>query len=126
MKEASIGGFVMARKYQHIQQIEMKILELKEQGLTNQDIGEKFGYTAKQIHDCITRRNRRIKKEETGKPIKTRGIPNKRLEELPPSIEKLDRLSQLRYVMASKDRYIKRLEMEIELMRDFLSLTERK
>ena len=56
----------MARKYQHIQQIEMKILELKEQGLTNQEIGEKFGSTAKQIHDCITRRNRRIKKEETG------------------------------------------------------------
>jgi len=32
----------------------------------------------------------------------------------------------MRYVMASKDRYIKRLEMENELMRDFLSLTERK
>ena len=125
MKEATIGGFVMARKYQHIQRIEQEILELKDQGLTNQEIGERFGYTAKQIHDCITRRNRRIKKAETGKPIK-RGRPNKRLEELPPSIQRLDRLSQLRYVMASKDRYIKRLEMEVELMRDFLSLTERK
>ena len=116
----------MARKYQHIQQIEKEILEFKEQGLTNKEIGERFGFTAKQIHDCITRRNRRTKKAEIGKPIKTRGRPNKRLEELPPSIQKLDRLTQLRYVMASKDRYIKRLEMEIELMRDFLSLTERK
>ena len=105
MKEATIGGFVMARKYQRIQQIEREILELKKQGLTNQEIGERFGYTAKQIHDCITRRNRRIKKAETGKSVKTRGRPNKKLEELPPSIQKLDRLSQLRYVMASKDRY---------------------
>jgi len=116
----------MARKYQHIKQLENEILKLKDQGFTNQEIGERIGYTAKQVHDCITRKNRRIKKAETGKPIKTRGRPNIRLEELPPSIQQLDRLTQLRYVMASKDRYIKRLEMEIELMRDFLLLTERK
>ena len=30
------------------------------------------------------------------------------------------------YELASKERYIKRLEMENELMRDFLLLTERK
>lgn len=45
---------------------------------------------------------------------------------LPPSIQKLDKLEQMRYVMASKDRYIKRLEMKNELMRDFLPLTEKK
>ena len=46
-----MGGFVMARKYQRIKQIEKEILELKKQGLTNQEIGERFGYTAKQIHE---------------------------------------------------------------------------
>ena len=42
------------------------------------------------------------------------------------SIQQLSKLTQLQYELASKDRYIKRLEMENELMRDFLSLTERK
>ena len=37
-----------------------------------------------------------------------------------------DKLAQMKYVIASKDRYIKQLEMENKLMRDFLSLTERK
>jgi ribosome-binding ATPase YchF (GTP1/OBG family) len=40
--------------------------------------------------------------------------------------KRLDKLAQMRYVIASKDRYIKRLEIENELMRDLLSLTERK
>ena len=30
----TIGGFVMARSYRHIQQYEREILELKEKGLT--------------------------------------------------------------------------------------------
>ncbi len=36
------------------------------------------------------------------------------------------RYNQIRYVLASKERYIKRLEPEVELMRDFLSLTGKK
>lgn len=116
----------MPRKYHHIVQLEKEILELKAKGYTNAEIGERLGYTSKQIHDCITRRNRRIKKAETGAAVKRRGRPSKHDGELPPSIQKLDKLTQIRYVMARKDRYIKRLEMEIELMRDFLSLTERK
>lgn len=46
--------------------------------------------------------------------------------ELPPSIQQLSKLTQLQYELASKERYIKRLKMENELLRDFLSLTERK
>lgn len=34
--------------------------------------------------------------------------------------------AQLRYIIARKDAKIKQLEMENELMRDFLSLIERK
>ena len=116
----------MPRKYTHMKGLEKEIIELKEKGYTNKRIGERYGISAKQVHDCITRRNRRIKKNEAGTPVKRRGRPSKHTGELPPSIQKLDRLSQMRYVMASKERYIKRLEMELELMRDFLSLTERK
>ena len=62
---------------------------------------------------------------ETRKVIRKKGRSCKKEGEIPPSIQKLDKLAQMRYVMASKDRYIKRLEMEIKLMQDFLSLTER-
>lgn len=63
---------------------------------------------------------------EAGQVIHKKGRPCKSDTGIPPSIQMLDKLAQMRYVMASKDRYIKRLEMENELMRDFLSLTERK
>ena len=65
------------------------------------------------------------RKIEAGQAIHKKGRPCKKEGEIPPSILKLDKLAQMRYVMASKDRYIKRLEMEIKLMQDFLSLTER-
>ena len=64
---------------------------------------------------------------ESGQAIHKKGRPCKNQDGgLPPSIQNLDKLAQMRYVMASKDRYIKRLEMENELMRDFLLHTERK
>jgi hypothetical protein len=37
-----------------------------------------------------------------------------------------DKINELKYIIARKDAKIKALEMENELMRDFLSLTERK
>ena len=37
-----------------------------------------------------------------------------------------NKVSELKYIIARKDAKIKALEMENELMRDFLSLTERK
>ena len=36
----TIGDFVMAKSYKHIQQCEKEIIELKEQGLTHKEIGE--------------------------------------------------------------------------------------
>jgi hypothetical protein len=42
------------------------------------------------------------------------------------SISEKDKLAELRYQLARKEARIKQLEMENELMRDFLSLTERK
>ncbi|MBR6567910.1 MAG: hypothetical protein IKK60_04575 [Clostridia bacterium] len=61
-----------------------------------------------------------------GIPLKPKGRPRKNRNELPPSIQQLSKFTQLQYELASKERQIKRLEMENELIRDFLSLTERK
>lgn len=117
----------MPRSYQHISKYEKEILELKSQGLTRKEIGAKLGFTKEQVHNFITRYNEKQRKLKAGVALKAKGRPCKNTDNgIPPSIQKLDKLAQMRYVMASKDRYIKQLEMENELMRDFLSLTGRK
>ena len=116
----------MARKYENIKQYEREILDLKGEGLTHKEIGEKLGFNYSQIKKFFERYNKRQRMIESGKKINHRGRPCKQQGELPPSIQKLDKIAQMRYVLDSKERYIKRLEMENELMRDFLSLTERK
>lgn len=116
----------MPRSYRHISEYEREILELKGQGLTLREIGEKLGFSYDQVHNFITRYNRKKRKLESGIVIKPKGRPRKDGTNLPPSIEQLSKLTQLQYELDRKERYIKRLEMENELMRDFLSLTERK
>ena len=126
MKETTIGGLVMARNYRHIQEYEKEIMKLLEEGKSLREVGEKLGFTYKQMRDFKTRYNRKQKKLAAGIVLKRKGRPRKDGEQLPPSVQQLSKLSQLQYELASKERYIKRLEMENELMRDFLSLTERK
>ena len=116
----------MPRKYRHIQEYEKEILELINQGNTLREIGDRLGFTYKQMRDFKTRYNKKQRMIEAGKAIHKKGRPCKKEGEIPPSISKLDKLAQMRYVMANKDRYIKKLEMEIKLMQDFLLLTERK
>ena len=111
----------MARSYRHISEYEREILELKRQGFTHQEIGEKYGLTKEQIKGFINRHNRKQRKLEAGISIHKKGRPAKDsvvTEEM--------KSSELRYIIARKDAKIKQLEMENELMRDFLSLTERK
>ena len=116
----------MARSYRHIQQNEKEILELREQGLTHKEIGEQLGFTQKQVKRFIGRYHKKERKLAAGVVIKPKGRPRKGGTELPPSIQQLSKVAQLQYEMARKDAKIKALEMENELMRDFLSLTERK
>ena len=116
----------MAREYRHISEYETEIISMYSQGMTLREIAERLGFTHKQVQEFKTRYNRKQRMIEAGKTIHKRGRPSKSDNGIPPSIQRLDKLAQIRYVMASKDRYIKRLEMENELMRDFLSLTERK
>ena len=116
----------MPREYRHIRQYEKEILELKERGLTYCEIGDKLGFTGTQINEFFRRYRNKQKKLSAGISIKPKGRPRKDGTELPPSVQQLSKLTQLQYELASKERYIKRLEMENELMRDFLSLKERK
>ena len=116
----------MPRNYRHIQEYEQEIIELISKGKTLREIGNTLGFTYKQMRDFKTRYNKNQRMIEAGKAIHKKGRPCKKEGALPPSIQKLDKIAQMRYVMASKDRYIKKLEMEIKLMQDFLLLTERK
>ena len=111
----------MPRKYNHIKNFEKEILELKSQGYTLRDIGEKFGFTYEQVHNFITRYNANQRKIAAGIVLKRKGRPPKDY-----IVRDQDDVSELKYILARKDAKIKALEMENELMRDFLSLTERK
>ena len=111
----------MSRSYRRIKEYEKEIFELKAQGKTNREIREKFGLTKKQLEGLITRHNNNQKKTEAGIQLRKRGRPSKDYV-----VKEEDTVAQLKYILARKDAKIKSLEMENELMRDFLSHTERK
>ena len=111
----------MPRGYRHIQNYEKEILELRAQGKTRREICEKFGFSIKQMENFITNYNRRQEKIAAGIAIKKKGRPAK-----DSIVTEEDKLADLRYKLTRKDARIKQLEMENELMRDFLTLTERK
>ena len=116
----------MSRKYTYIKDFEKELINYIEQGHTLRETGEKYGFTYKQMRAFKTRYNKSQRKLAAGIAIKPKGRPRKDGTKLPPSIQQLSKLTQLQYELAMKERHIKRLEMENELMRDFLSLTERK
>ena len=111
----------MPREYQHIEGYEKEIIRLWEEGKTLRQIGEMLGFSYKQMRDFKTRYNQKQRKIAAGIAIKKKGRPAKDTV-----IKEEDKLADLRYKLARKDARIKQLEMENELMRDFLSLTERK
>lgn len=111
----------MARSYEHISKYEREIMELKGQGLTLREIGEQLGFSYEQLHNFITRYNAKQRKIDAGIALRAKGRPPKDYE-----ITEDMKINELKYIIARKDSKIKRLEMENELMKDFLSLTERK
>ena len=111
----------MPRRYRHMQDYEKEIMKLREQGLTGRQIQEKFGFSKKQYENFITRYNRRQDKIAAGIALKRKGRPPKDY-----IVSEQDKIAELKYILARKDAKIKSLEMENELMRDFLSLIERK
>ena len=93
----------MARKYQHVQKLLPQIKEMLAAGMTQSEVEKTLGLTGdRPVHDLLKRER---KKELQGMP-KSRGRkPAKTLQE---------------YKYENK-----RLKMEVELLRDFLSLIER-
>ena len=111
----------MPRSYRHIKEYEKEIMELKAQGKTKREICEKYGFSMKQLTNFITRYNVNQRKIAAGIALKRKGRPPKDYV-----VSEQDKVAELKYILARKDAKIKSLEMENELMRDFLSLTERK
>lgn len=111
----------MPREYRHLQQYEKELCELKKQGKTYREIAETLGFTQIQVKKFFERQRIKERKLEAGIAIKSKGRPPKDYV-----VSEQDKVTELRYILARKDAKIKSLEMENELMRDFLSLTERK
>ena len=111
----------MPREYRHIKNYEKEIIELREQGLTQREIGERFGFTKEQVKGFFKRERRNQKKLVAGIALKKRGRPAKDCV-----VTEQDKVNELKYILARKETRIRQLEMENELIRDFLSLTERK
>ena len=111
----------MPRSYEHIGKYEVIIKEMRANGKTIREISEELGFSIKQIKNFITRYNRKQEKIAAGIALRAKGRPPKDYE-----ITEDMKINELKYIIARKDNKIKRLEMENELMRDFLSLTERK
>ena len=111
----------MSRNYKHISKYEREILELKTKGKTKKEIGELLGFSYDQVHNFISRYNAKQRKIEAGIVLRAKGRPPKDYE-----VTEDMKINELKYIITRKDNKIKRLEMENELMRDFLSLTERK
>lgn len=93
----------MSRQYQHTQMLLPQIKEMLEKGMSHREIEKRLGLSGdRPIHQLLKRERRKelqgIPKQRGRKPAKT--------------------LQEYKYEN-------KRLKMENELLRDFLSLTER-
>ena len=95
----------MSRKYTHLEQYEETILQMKAKGCTRREIAENLGITSEQVHGFVKRHNKKLRNIEAGILPKKKGRPSK---------------------VKSLEDEVLRLRMENELLRDFLSLTERK
>ena len=91
----------MPRSYQHIKQYENEIIEMRQRGLTYNKIADNLGMSYEQIRGFF-------KKEvqepmlKAGKVIHKKGRPCKNRDGgLPTSIQRLDKLAQMRHVLAS-------------------------
>ena len=98
------------RKFTHIEKFESEILRMREEGQTRREIAEHLGLTKEQIKGWINRYNRKQRKLAAGIPPKPKGRPRQR-------------------PLSGEEEYkkeIARLQMENQLLRDFLRFTERK
>lgn len=98
------------RKWTNIKKYEAEIMAMRAEGKTRQENAEYLGLEKGQIKNWISRYNREQARLAAGLPPKRRGRPRK---------------GEAASVEEYKEE-IERLKMENELLRDFLSFTERK
>lgn len=111
----------MPRSYRHIKDHEKEIERLRSEGYTSREIGNKLGFSYKQMRNYFYPGNVMQRKVQAGIALKRKGRPPKDYV-----VSEQDKVAELKYILARKEAKIKSLEMENELMRDFLLLTERK
>jgi hypothetical protein len=108
----------MSREYRRIELYEEEILRMRATGYTRREIREKYGFKMKQLVNFITRYNRKQEKIAAGVALRKKGRPSKDYV-----VSEESKIAELKYIIARKDAKIKALQMENELMRDFLLLT---
>ena len=86
-----------------------------EDGVTVKVLTEKYDKPFKTIKRMIARENNKKKKINVGIALRTKGRPAK---DCP--VTEADKVSELRYKLNRIDARINQLEMENELLRDFL------
>ena len=67
----------MPREYRHMEEYEEEIIRLYEEGTTLREIGEKFGFSYKQMRNFKTRYNEKQRKIAAGIAIRKKGRPSK-------------------------------------------------
>lgn len=96
-------------KWTSMKEYEQVIIQMREAGMTRQEIADELGLSKKQIENWITRYNKRKTAMAAGQAPKRKGRPRTRPLTTAEDYEK----------------EIARLEMENKLLRSFLELTER-
>ena len=95
--------------YTHMKFLETEIVSMKESGKTKREIAEHYGLKTEQVKELLKRYRRRNRKIAAGILPRPKGRPRKD--------------SEPRDIVAEQAYEIRRLKMENELLRDFLSLT---
>ena len=97
------------------------IIAMRKAGKSRQEIANELGFTKGQIKNWVTRYNRKNEKQAKGIPTLPTRRPRKDYE-----LTDENRVEYYKMQLILDKSENKRLKMENELMRDFLSLTGRK
>ena len=100
----------MARIYQHTQELLTEIKKLLSEGMTQKEVEEHLGLKGNRpVHQLLMREKRKEKRAAAGIAPRPKGRPRKGTEP--------------RDIVAEQAYEIRRLKMENEILRDFLSHT---
>ncbi len=101
------------RNYTHIQEFLLEIEEMIAAGKSQREVAEHFGFKDKYVvKEVLKRQRRKQRKIEAGIVPRPKGRPRKD--------------TAVRDIVAEQAYEIKRLQMENELLRDFLRSTGRR